>query len=98
MKLEDLTEEQFKILNENNLLKLFFPNSPLSYNEIQKVKRPTLLKDIDLSRVISTIETCFDYLEKEKYFSEDNSQYIMESTLEALYGKDVFKFINHNSK
>ncbi len=55
---------------------------------------PSPLATLDLQELQ---EMCSNYLHDlagDSYVDDDYDQYIYEASLEALYGKDVFKWIN----
>ncbi len=65
------------------------------------MKKPKQQKDIDLSKVIKKAQLYIDYLAS-KEFHEDNMHHyeddILSETLKAIYGENVFDYINSKIK
>lgn len=62
--------------------------------EKEEAEKPKLLEKPDLIQLISTCQGYIDEADKEGRVDEDMTQYIFEAAMQALYGKDVFKWIN----
>ncbi|MEK6881970.1 MAG: hypothetical protein AABY22_20295 [Nanoarchaeota archaeon] len=61
--------------------------------EIGSTPKPVAIKNWE-----PLIELCEDYirqLEEEKYVDEDTEHYIFEVAMEAVFGKEVWKWINN---
>jgi hypothetical protein len=60
------------------------------------MNRPKVNPNPDLSEVIKTIEAYFDFLDGDYHEDRigDWENYIVEDTLKALYGKNVYEWIN----
>jgi len=60
-------------------------------------KRPTQIKDPDLTTLRATLKEYMDAVEGVKsggYVDEDFTHYIEEETLKAFYGPDVYDYID----
>lgn len=64
-----------------------------------KVVMPQLITDdkLDLSSLRSTCEEYIDIVVNDKYGREDAQHYIYEEAMKAIYGKNIFDFINKHS-
>jgi hypothetical protein len=62
-----------------------------------KIDKPVPLKEMDFTPVIKMCKDLIDQIEKENYYDEDLDSYIVEETLIAVFGKDVWKYINLNT-
>ena len=57
-------------------------------------ERPKLVKSPDLSKLIACGEAHIASLETEGFVDDDSAHYIYEAAMIALYGPDIFKWIN----
>ena len=57
------------------------------------MNRPNIKKDIDLSRLIEVAENFMDEVDIREV-SEDTEHYIFEKAMVALYGEDVWTYVN----
>lgn len=58
-------------------------------------ERPQLKEDIQLEKVINIAENAVNRIVKGEYHPDnDDSHYIWEATMEALYGEDFFDWYN----
>lgn len=97
--LKDLTEQEFNLLRDNNVLKSMYPECEVdTYQELKNIiSRPQLLSHPNFSNLILTTEAVIDdYITKG--YSKDVMQYVFEETMKALYGKNIFNWINANTK
>lgn len=61
------------------------------------MKKPEVKKDINLEKVLEACEDYIDFLDSEEYYEdglEDLENYIFEASLTAVYGDDVFDWVN----
>lgn len=65
-----------------------------------KVVLPTLVPDgeLDLKMLRSCCEGYIDMVVNDKYGQEDAKHYIYEEAIKAMYGKDIFNFINKHCR
>jgi hypothetical protein len=62
------------------------------------MNKPEVQKNIDWSGVISNAQYEVDEIEKGTYHEDnDNAHYIYEAVMQAIYGKDYFKWMNENT-
>ena len=66
-------------------------------NGIEQIERPKVLEDIDTQSIIDTCENYLNDVEN-GYESKDFKEYIFEDVMIAVYGKDVFGYINEKVK
>lgn len=64
--------------------------------EQKEANKPKMITEgIDLAELVITCQEYIDNLFKGEYFDRDDYQhYIYEEALKALYGKDIFNWIN----
>lgn len=63
----------------------------------EDIPAPKVQENIDWSNVISTVQDQVKDVEEGTYFDEEDSkQYVWEAVMEAMYGKDFFKWFNKN--
>lgn len=66
--------------------------------ESEDFPTPTIQKDIDWSNVIKQAEDIRDEVVNGEYHEDnDNDHYLYEAVMEAVFGKDFFKWFNKNS-
>lgn len=62
------------------------------------MKKPEILKEseMDLTDLKDTVKGYIDFIDNDKEYFEDNDYggYIFEAAVMALFGKDVFEWIN----
>lgn len=61
------------------------------------MENPEIKKDIDLEKVLEACKEYIDFLDSEDYHEDgiDNYEHnIFEKSLEAIYGEDVFDWVN----
>jgi len=90
--LKELTEQEFNTLKESGLLSSIYPDAPDSFIKV-KDKRPKLVENPDWIPVINLCESYLDDLASEKY-TREIAQCIFESVMIALYGLEVWDYIN----
>ncbi len=96
--LEKLTEKEFNILKKQGLLKSIYPDAPDSYDALRPYKKPEQLKNPDFSGLILVCESHLQQIDEEEREDNDSEHYIYEAAMEAIYGSDVWKFINKKIK
>jgi 5-methylcytosine-specific restriction endonuclease McrBC regulatory subunit McrC len=94
--LRQLTENEFNTLKEANMLLTIYPDAPGTYQEL-KGTRPKPKKIPDFESLIKACEHYLNNIEKGKQ-RDDDQHYIYEAAMECIYGKEVWDFINLNSK
>lgn len=66
------------------------------------MQKPILLKDenINLEELKKTCQNYIDFIDDDAQYTEDNdySHYIFENAMEALFGKDIWEFINNRQE
>lgn len=66
------------------------------------MEKPIILKDEDfnLKDLKDTCQGYLDFVDNDKEYNEDNdySSYIFETAMEALFGKDVFQWVNQRQE
>lgn len=64
------------------------------------MEKPKKLKNIDLSKLIEICESYIEFIDNDKEYTEDNDfdHYIFETALEAIYGDDVWEFVNNRQE
>lgn len=83
MSIDELIDLQQRINKQVKLLKEYNNNIP------QPVENPDF---VSLTKMTNDI--LLD-IYKQEYNNEDNQHYIYEATLETIYGKNIFKWINN---
>jgi len=60
------------------------------------MEKPKPLEKIDPQELIEICQEYMDFIDDDEEYHEDNdySSYIFEKAMEAVYGKDVWTFIN----
>lgn len=60
------------------------------------MEKPNQLKEVKLEELRKICQEYIDFVDSDDDYYEDNDfdQYIFEKAMIALYGKDVFKWIN----
>lgn len=59
--------------------------------------RPSVLKNIDWTRLIQVCEERINELELDPSDDSDTPHYIYEEAMQAVYGNDVFDWINERT-
>ena len=95
--LEQLTEQEFKTLKHIDMLKTIYPDAPDNFKEI-KPEVPEPLENPDYTNLIDTCKGYLKELNDKGYANEDYSHYIFEEAMNAIFGKDVWIFINKINK
>lgn len=95
--LQELTEKEFNILKESGMLKTIYPDAPDTFKEL-KPEVPEPLENPDYTNLRDTCKGYLNELHEKGYANEDYSHYIFEEAMNAIYGKDVWKFINKKLK
>lgn len=63
------------------------------------MKIPEPLPSPDFSELIKLCQEHIDFLASDDYYADnDNKQYIYEAAIEAVFGKNVWKWINRRMK
>lgn len=64
----------------------------------EELPTPTVQDDIDWSEVIENAKSeVEEVLNGEYHEDNDNTQYMYEAVMQAVYGKDYFKWLNQNT-
>lgn len=86
------------ILKENHNsddVAIYLKELAIYENLEQKNKRPEFLSQIDVQAILKSCENYMDYLHSENYHEDnDYSQYMFEDMMKAVYGNNIFKYIN----
>lgn len=85
---------------ENDLR--FFSNSDLEYEIARREREAQLIKDsvpnmlipMDFVPVINTCQECIEHIAKHRRDLKDSEHWVYESAMEAVYGHDIWKYIN----
>lgn len=57
--------------------------------------KPTALPNPDFAELLEQCQKYIDFMASDEYYSDnDYAHYIYEATIEAVYGPDVWKWIN----
>jgi len=91
--LKNLTKEDFETLKQSGLLKKLYPNAPDNFEDI-KGKRPVPKQNIDWTPVIKCLESILDDIEEREWNDEDNSVFLQEAVVGAVYGDSWYDFTN----
>jgi hypothetical protein len=91
--IKDLSKEDFETLKQTGLLKKLYPNAPDNFEDIRG-KRPIPKKNIDWNPLLRALEAILDDIEEREWNDEDNSVYIKEAVVDAVYGKSWYDFTN----
>jgi hypothetical protein len=91
--LKNLSEEDFETLKTTGLLKKIYPDAPNNFESI-KGKRPEVRKDIDIDSIVRNCESILNNMIELDWQDEDNSVYLYEAVMIAVYGDGIFNFIN----
>ena len=91
--IKDLNKEDFESLKQSGLLKKIYPDASDNFEDI-KGKRPKVKENIDWAPVLATLESTLDDIEEREWNDEDNSVYIYEAVVSAVYGQTWFDFTN----
>lgn len=72
-------------------------------NELEQLDKsksdaPKPLENIDYERIKANVVAHVQDLATNNYVSEDDHHYIFEVALEAVYGKDIWKWYNKTNK
>ena len=59
----------------------------------EEVKKPQKLENMDFSSLIKTVEGYIDRVDANKFEDDDDSHYIFEAAVEAIYGHDIWEWI-----
>jgi hypothetical protein len=96
--LRELNEQQFDELKKSGLLKIIYPDAPKTFAEINGT-RPKPIENPDLTELIKVCEGHFNTLDKgEGGDDNDDDHYIYEEALKAIYGENVFDYVNSRLK
>ena len=91
--IKDLSKEDFETLKSTGLLKKLYPDAPDNFENIRG-KRPVPKKDINWTPIISCLESILDDIEEREWNDEDNSVFLQEAVIEAVYGDSWYEFTN----
>jgi len=91
--LKDLSKEDFETLKQTGLLKKLYPDAPDNFDDIRG-KRPIPKQNINWAPVLKTLESILDDIEEREWNDEDNSVYIYEAVVSAVYGQSWYDFTN----
>ena len=59
------------------------------------MKRPKVIKNIDIQIIIDSCESYLNEVDDEDgHVGSDDEHYLFESVMEAVYGSEVWKYIN----
>jgi hypothetical protein len=56
--------------------------------------RPKLRESPDFSKLITECSSVLDQIAEDHYMDEDSKEYIYEAAMAAIFGPDVWKWIN----
>jgi hypothetical protein len=59
-----------------------------------KTPEPQKFSEIKWGKLIHACETIIKQIKKEKYEHDDNPQYVYEEAMTAIFGENVFDWIN----
>lgn len=97
-RLRDLTEEEFNALKDAGILNTIYPGAPEDYSVIKGPVKPSPLEEPDFSGLISLCKSYLNEVEQRKYPDSNTQHYIFEEAMKAVYGKDVWDYINHKMR
>ena len=59
------------------------------------MKKPEILKEINLDRLKEICQNYIDYIDSDDFHEDNDFEYfIFETALEAIYGVNIFDYIN----
>lgn len=62
------------------------------------MEKPVQKTDVDLTKLRDICQSYLDYLDSDDYHEDnDYKQYIFEEAMKAIFGNDVWKYINSKS-
>lgn len=91
--LEELTDKEFNTLKESGMLKIIYPDAPDNFNELNP-EVPVPIENPDFSSLIETCKSVMLGIEKNGCMDDDDDHYVYEAAMMAIYGKDVWVYIN----
>lgn len=91
--LHELSEEEFNSLKKVGMLRTIYNDAPLNYKDINP-EVPVPIENPDFSDLIDTCKSVMSGIEKNGYMEDDDRQYVYESAMGAVFGKDVWVYIN----
>ena len=92
-KLNELTEKEYKVLNDLGMLFELFPTASGSwYNDCNKIPEP--LRVINWDNILQSLNEHLEEVRRSGNDCEDDVHYLYEGILTTVYGEDVFKWIN----
>lgn len=61
------------------------------------MKKPEQVKEPDLTALRKICQDYIDFIDNDEEYHEDNdyNQYVFETALEMIFGKDVYEYINN---
>lgn len=93
-KLTEIDEETFNVLRDQGFLKTLYPNAPdHHYSDIIRTPQPLPESEIDITSIIKFVKDVVKELEDGRD-DEDIPQWAYETIMKAVYGNDIFKWIN----
>lgn len=97
--LSELSTLEFRKLQSTGLLHTIYPDTPKDYvHKDKNMVYPKSEKDMDWSAVIKLAKDHIDKIAKGEYIDDDEKQWFYETVMQAVYGKDIFNWINKNSR
>ena|SRR5579859_2002368 len=98
--LSELTSSEFRKLQSSGLLHTIYPDTPKNYVHTDKsMVHPKPPEDIDWSAVTKLAKDHIEQIANGKYHEDnDDKQWFYETVMTTVYGKNVFDWINKNSR
>jgi hypothetical protein len=59
------------------------------------MEKPIMIESPDLLSLRKICQEYIDNIANNEYIDDDFGHYVLECALEAFFGKDVWKFVNH---
>lgn len=61
------------------------------------MEKPKQIGEVDLQKLREVCQQYIDFIDNDEEYHDDNDydHYIFEKALEAIFGKEVWKFINY---
>jgi len=91
-KLHELTEKEFNILKKEGVLNSIYPDAPKNFEDVSG-RKPKPLENPDFSGLKRQVEEHLDSIAN-KTDREDDDHYIYEAAVTAVFGNDVWTYIN----
>ena len=89
-----MTLKDYTVIELENELRERYTEEALA--EEKEKKKPKQLEYIDCLYMREICQEYIDSIAEKGYVDEDMEHYIFETTMEAVYGKKVWEYINEN--